>query len=76
MLIWAVAAPDTETDKPPPEHPVKVIVAVLLVTEVLSDCPVKFVNVNPLGDPQAVVLAARNRQFVPSQNSMLVSVEL
>src|ERR1019366_2034021 len=27
MLIWAVAAPDTETDKPPPEHPEKVIVA-------------------------------------------------
>jgi hypothetical protein len=31
ILIWAVPAPETETDRPPPEHPVKVIVAVLLV---------------------------------------------
>ena len=74
MLICAVAAPETETDKPPLVQPENVIVAVLLLTEVLNDCDVKLVKDNPLGDPQAVVLAARNRQFVPSQTSTLVSV--
>ena len=39
MLIWAVAAPDTETARPPPEHPEKVIVAGLarVFTDVLKD---------------------------------------
>jgi hypothetical protein len=41
---------------------------------VLKEAPVTLVNDSPLGDPHAVVLAARNRQFVPSQTSTFVSV--
>lgn len=74
MLICAVAAPVTETDKPPLEHPVKVMVAVLLLTEVFNDCDVRLVNDNTLGDPHVAVLAARKRQFAPSQTSTFVSV--
>jgi hypothetical protein len=74
-LIWAVAAPETETDEPP-AHPEMVIVAVLLVTDVFNDCEVRLVNDNPLGEPQEAVLAAIKFQFVPSQNSILVSVVL
>jgi hypothetical protein len=76
MLIWAVAAPVTETDKPPLVHPEKVIVAALLVYIVLSVALVTLVNDNPLGVPQALVLAARNSQFVPLHISTLLRVVL
>jgi hypothetical protein len=76
MLIWAVAAPETETDKAPPLQPEKVIVAVLLVTTVPSDALVTFVNDNPLGVPQEVEPAARKVQLVPLQTSTLPTVVL
>ena len=65
-LNCAVATPVTETASATVQ-PVKVIVAVLLVTTVLSDWLVRLVKERPLGAEQVPPLfIASVSQFVPS----------